>query len=148
MAEVYSVTAGAVALTAATAKTVIEITTTSTKPARVVQWSATLDASAAAAGVKVELVRYTGASTGSAYTPLKYNGEGQAIAAQTSAKTNDTVEPTTPTVVETYYIPNTAGIFVQYPLGREHYVPISTIWGIRVTSAAVVNVSANLAFEE
>lgn len=151
MAECYSITTGIgtpIALSAATAKTVIEVAAASTQTARLVQASVSFDAAAAAAGIKVELVRYATTGTGTAYTPLKYNGEAQNRAALCTAKVNDTVEPATPTVVECWYVPNTAGQFWQLPLGREVYVPSSTLMGIRVTSAAAVNCAANLIFEE
>ncbi|MFD1055411.1 hypothetical protein [Terrabacter terrigena] len=148
MAEVYGATNGTVALAAATAKTVIEVAAGATVTARIVAASVSFDASAAAAGIKVELVRYATTGTGTAYTPLKYNGEGQARAALCTCKVNDTVEPGTPVVVETYYVPNTAGQFWQIPLGREAYLPSSTLIGLRVTSAAVVNCAANLQWEE
>lgn len=151
MAEIYSVTTGIatpIALAAATAKTVIEIAAPATATARVVQAGITFDAASAAAGIKVEMVRYATTGTGTAYTPLKYNGEGQARASLCTAKTNDTVEPGTPVPVEVWFVPNTGGQFWQLPLGRELYVPSSAIVGIRVTSAAVVNCAANLIFEE
>jgi hypothetical protein len=151
MAEVYGVTTGIqtpIALAAATAKTVIEISAPSTSTCRVIQASVSFDASVAAAGIKVEVVRYATTGTGTTYTPLKYNGEGQARAALCTAKTNDTVEPGTPISIEGWFVPNTAGQFWQLPLGRELYVPASTFLGLRVTSAAIVNCAANLLFEE
>jgi hypothetical protein len=113
-----------------------------------VQAAVSFDASTAAAAIKVELVRYATTGTGTTYTPLKYNGEGQARASLCTAKVNNTVEPGTPVAVECWYVPNTAGQFWQLPLGREMYVPPSTLLGIRVTSAAAVNCAANMAFEE
>jgi hypothetical protein len=150
MAEVYSVTTGIatpVALAAATAKTVIEIAS-GAQTGRMVQAAVSFDASAAAAGIKVEVVRYATTGTGTTYTPLKYNGEAQNRVAVMTAKVNDTVEPGTPTPIECWYVPNTAGQFWQLPLGRDLYIPASLIIGIRITSAAVVNCAANLLFEE
>lgn len=151
MAELYGITTGIqtpVALAAATSKTVIELTAPSTATARLVQWAVTFDASTPAVAIKVEIVRYVSSGTGTVYTPLKYNGEGQARAALCTAKVNDTVEPATPVSIEVYYVPNTGGFVMQYPLGRECYLIPSTTIGLRVTSAAVVNCSANLVFEE
>lgn len=150
MAEVYAVTTGIatpVALVAATAKTVAAIISGSVT-GRLVQAAVSFDAAAAAAGIKVELVRFTTDGTGTAATPSRYNGEAQNRAAVMTAKTNYSAEPTTPTVVEVFYVPNTAGMFWQLPLGRELYLPTSIVTGLRVTSAAVVNCSANLLFEE
>lgn len=148
MAEVYGVTNGGVALAAATAKTVIELAIPATGSGRIVQVACSFDASTAAAAIVVELVRFATTGTGTAYTPLRYNGEGQNRAAVWTAKINNTVEGGTPTVVESYFVPNTSGQFWQYPLGRELYCPSSTFIGLRVTSAAIVNCRATLAFEE
>lgn len=151
MAEVFSVSSGIgtpVALVANTPKTVVEVSAGATTSARIVQAAVSFDAATAAAGIKVELVRFAATGTGTAYTPLRYNGEAQARSAVCTAKTNDTVEPTTPTTVEAWYVPNTAGQFWQLPLGREVYLPPSTTMGLRVTSAAAVNCAVNLLFEE
>lgn len=148
MAECYSVTNGGVALVAATAKTVVEIATGSTVTARVVAVDVSLDASVATAGVKVELVRFTSTGTGTGYTPGKFNADAQNRAANATAKVNDTVEPGTPTVVLTYYVPNTAGGSWQLPLGRELYIPVSAFLGVRVTAAGTPNCAVNVVFEE
>lgn len=151
MARLYSVTTGIgtpIALSAATAKTVIELAAGAAIQADIVQAGVSFDASVPAAGVKVELVRYATTGTGTAYTPLKYNAAAQGLASVVTAKTNDTVEPGTPTVVEVWYVPNTAGQFWQLPLGRELALVASTILGLRVTSAAAINCGANLLFEE
>lgn len=151
MARVYGVTTGIgtpIALAAATAKTIIEVAAGAAACADIVQASVSFDASTAAAGIKVELVRYTTTGTGTAYTPTRYNAAAQMMASVCTAKTNDTVEPGTPTVLEAWYVPNTAGQFWQLPLGREVSLPPSTLIGLRVTSAAIVNCSGNLLFEE
>jgi hypothetical protein len=149
MAKVYTVTTGSVALAAATAKTVAETTTTAATTLIWVSFDVTFDGTnAAATPVKVEIVSYTGASTGTAFTLLKGNGEAQNVAATSTAKINDTVEPTTPTVRRTYFVPPTSGVTWQFPLGREVvYQPVSTIYGIRCTAAATVNVAVNLDVE-
>lgn len=148
MARLYSVTNGTVSLSAATAKTVIELAAGATIQADLCEVAVSFDASSAAAGIKVEIVRYATTGTGTAYTPLKCNAAAQSLASIVTAKVNDSAEPATPTVVDTYYVPNTAGQFWQLPLGREIALAPSTILGIRVTSAAVVNCAANLKFEE
>jgi predicted outer membrane repeat protein len=116
----YSVTYGG-AIAASTTKTFLTLS---------------FNASTAGTGIHVEIVRYTTDGTGTAYTPLKYNAAAQARVSLFSAKVNYTVEPTTPTVVEQYEIPNTAGQFWQLPLGRELYLPPSTVTGIRVVTPA------------
>jgi hypothetical protein len=150
VAKVYTVTTGAVALVAATAKTVAEVTTGAGVTNAWVGFDVTFDGvTATNVPVKVEIVSYTGASTGTAFTPLRANGEAQNVAAVSTAKINDTVEPTTPTVRRTWFIPPTSGVLWQFPLGREiGYMPVSSIYGIRCTAANGVNVAINLDFEE
>lgn len=148
MGNQYSVNNGASALVAATARTLVEITTPSTQDVRIKQLEVSFNDSAAAAGTKVEFVTYTGASTGTAYTPKKYNDGAQGRVSNTSAKINDTVEPTSPTVLDVFYLPNTAGMFFQWPLGCELYVPVSTIFGVRVTAVGTPTTAVTLIFEE
>jgi hypothetical protein len=149
VAKVYTVTNGSVALAASTAKTVVETTTTAATTLVWVSFDVTFDGTnGSATPVKVEIVSYAGASTGTAFTLLKANGEAQNVAATSTAKINDTVEPTTPTVRRTYFVPPTAGVTWQFPLGREVvYQPVSAIYGIRCTAPAVVNVAVNLDVE-
>lgn len=146
MAKVYTISTGAVALTAATAKTVAEWTTTSATTLIWVGFDVTFDgATATNVPVKVELVSYTGASTGTTFTPLKANGDAQNMAATSTAKTNDSVEPTGPTVRRSWAIPPTGGVSFQFPLGREiGYMPVSSIYGIRCTAPNAVNVYVNI----
>ena len=148
MARDYMVNSGAIALAAATAKTVVELLTPAGVSADVVQVSVTFDASTAGAGIVVELCRGAATGTGTAQTPARYNDAAQMIAPSTAAKVNDTVEPATLTVIESYFVPNTAGLFWQLPLGRELVIAPATLLSLRVTSAVVVNVRANVIFEE
>ena len=148
MAEVYSVDSGAGALTAATAKTLIEISTPSTQTNRLVELVVGCDATAAGT-LKVELIQAT-TGTGTAYTPKKFNAEAQNRVANTTAKVLDTVEPTSVTVLRTWEFPLPLGGFViQQPLGREHYMPTSVMYGYRFTSSiGSVNGFATVLFEE
>lgn len=147
MAEVYSVDSGAVALTAATAKTVVEISTPSTQTNRLVELDIGCDATGTGT-LKVELIQAT-SGTGTAYTPKKFNGESQNRVANTTAKTNDTVEPTSVTVLRTWEFPLPLGGFaIQQPLGREHYMPPSVMYGYRLTASIGANAFVTVLFEE
>lgn len=150
MAECYSVHTGALAIAATTTKTFASIITSATATGRLIQASVSFDGTGSLTPPAIEIVRFTTDGTGTAYTPLRFNGEGQARAAVATAKTNYTAEPGTPTVVESYFVPNTSGMFWQYPLGRELYLPPSTVTGLRIVTASGVtgNVRVNLAFEE
>lgn len=150
MSETYSITVTAVALAAATAKTIIEIGTPSTGACRLIGLEVSFDGvTAAAVPVAVEVMKFAATGTGSAYTPLKMNGEAQNRAAVCTAKTSDTVEPASQTRVVGWKVSPYGGLWVyQWPLGRELYLPPSSFFGIRCTAPAIVNVDANLTFEE
>ena len=150
MAEVYSVTTATLAVSASATKCWCAVISSSTQTARLVQAAMSFDGSVPATGWAIEFVRYTTDGTGTAYTPLKYNGEAQNRVAMLTAKVNYTADPTTPTVVESYFVSNTGGQFWQMPLGRELYVPVSTIFGMRLVtpSGAAGNARATMIFEE
>jgi hypothetical protein len=143
----YVISTGAVALSAATAKTVIEASTTANVPNEWVAVDITFDGvTASAVPVRVDFCTYAATGTGTAYTPKKL---GQAVGtAQTTSKINDTVEPTTPVILFSWYIPPTSGVMYQWPLGRELFHTVSTVQGIRLTAPAAVNAIVNLTFEE
>src|SRR5438874_2015830 len=114
----YVITTGSTALTAATAKTVIEGTSTANEPVEWIALEITFDGvTATAVPVRVDICTYAATGTGSAYTPKKF---GQAVGtAQSTWKINDTVEPTTPVILFSYFVPPTSGLVLQWPLGRE-----------------------------
>ena len=143
----YVVTTGSTALTAATAKTMIELSTTANVPCEWIGADITFNGvTATAVPVTVDFCTYAATGTGTAYTPKR---GGQAVGtAQTTAKINDTVEPTTPVVLFSWFIPPTSGVMYQWPLGRELFHNVSTLQGIRLTAPAAVNATVNLWFEE
>jgi hypothetical protein len=147
-AETYSIDSPANALVAATAKTCIEIATPATQTNRIIDL--TVGADAVVSGtLKVELITLAATGTGTAYTPKKCNGEAQNRAANTTGKITDTAEGTTPTVLKTYLFPLPLGGFeIQLPLGRERYMPVSTIVGVRLTASVACNGYAYVEFEE
>ena len=148
MARLYSVTTGSTALVAATAKTAIELATSATIVNSWTQLDITFNGtSATAVPVLCELVRYTATGTGTTYTPNKV-GQAQDIAALTTAKINNTVEPSTPTVFAAYFIPPTTGMSMMLSLGREVSMINSQFQGIRLTAPAVVNYVCTLWIEE
>jgi hypothetical protein len=143
----YIITTGTVALAAATAKTVIELTSNANLPPEWIAVDITFDGvNASAVPVKADFCTYTATGTGTAYTPKRF---GQALGtASTTAKINDTVEPTTPVVLFSWYLPPTSGISFQWPLGRELFQAVSIVQGIRLTAPAAVNAIVNLTIEE
>ena len=151
MAETYSIDAPAVALVAATAKTVA-IASTGTNTARVVDITVSADYVTIATPItlKVELVKYASAGTSTAQTPTRVNGEAQNRAAITAGGINCSAEPTTPVVIKTWMLVLPGGPFeLLGPLGREiGYAAASSFFGVRCTASSACNVYVNLQFEE
>lgn len=147
MAVQYVITTGSTALTAATAKTMVEVTSTANVPPEWVAVDITFNGvTSTAVPVTVDFCTYTATGTGTTYTPKRF---GQALGvAQSTTKINDTVEPTVPVVLFSWFVPPTSGISYQWPLGRELFQPTSTIMGIRLTAPAAVNAIINLTIEE
>lgn len=143
----YTVTTGSTALVAATAKTMIELSSSANVPAEWIACDITFNGvTASAVPVTVDFCTYTATGTGTTYTPKRF---GQALGtAATTAKINDTVEPSTPTVLFSWFIPPTSGVQYQWPLGRELFQGTSVVQGIRLTAPAIVNAIVNLTFEE
>ena len=147
----YSIDSGSVGLTAGTAKTVFALKTGSVNPVDIIDLLISCDATTTGL-LKVELVTWASANdgTGSAYTPKPWNGDAALVACATTAKTNYSVEPTTPTVLRTFVTPLPVGpAWNLLPLGRELTIPVSTILGIRCTSTTISpNVYISGVFEE
>lgn len=143
----YVITTGATALVAATAKTMIEVTTNANVPCEWIGVDIMFDGvTATAIPVRVDFCTYAATGTGTTYTPKR---AGQAVGtAQSTSKINDSAEPTTPTILFSWYVPPTSGMWYQFPLGRELFHNVSTIQGIRLTAPAVVNAIVNLTIEE
>jgi hypothetical protein len=148
--------AGAVALVAATAKTVILLTSGTANQPSIVEWSVSFDGTTATAiPVLVEAVSSTaaGAGTGTAQTPKQIRG-WPAQASQSTAAYGFSAEPT---VLEVYkkrlLTPNGGVIIQQQPMGREHTGQITAATqfkalGFRLTAPAAVNCHADMEYEE
>lgn len=152
MSAGYTVTSGtsAVALSAATAKTVVGVVCASNVAARLVEAGVSFDGiSGTAVPVLVELCDSSGAGAGTpAATPTPRQIRGATRAAQCTGGNNYSAEPTTLTVLKHWFVhPQTARDF-QLPLGREvEHVGAGGLF-IRVTAPATVNVRAYMEFEE
>lgn len=145
--DVYTANRDAVALAAATAKTVIQIVTPATLRCVIRELLISLDGTTAAnAPGLVELLTQTTAGTMSALTP-----NPQDIAAPASlvtAQHTATVEPTAGTVIRSFRLTPYGGALPLRFDGVEGIkLPISTRIGIRCTFGAIVNVNASLTFE-
>lgn len=146
MADKYVTSADAVALTAATAKTVLQIATPANLRARVTEISVGFDGvTASNPAVLVELVRQTTAGTATAQTPAPI--DPAAPASLVSSLRNHTAEPGSGTVIKSWRLTPVGGLLVIPFYGDEQpVVGISSWLGIRCTASAVVNVNANINF--
>ena len=166
MAKVYSVWNGASTTTgmpspvttgAAAVKTMIQLSTSANREARVVEWSWEGDASAAATPGRVELLFHgSGAATVTAYVAgdiKKY--EPNAVNSQLTLGTANSgysasVEgtPAGGTFDVVHQVPPTSGVYFQYPLGREPEMAASTFCRLRNIFASAVNATCLIAWEE
>jgi hypothetical protein len=133
----YTARSGSLALTAATARTVCRVASTSAIGFQLVEYAVFFDGtSATAVPVLVELFTDDGVSggTSASITPRQVRG---ATAAATVTAASYSVEPTYTNllVLKDPLVPPTSGVIVQAPLGRGGI-------GLRVTAPATVNVRA------
>lgn len=148
MADAYSLSVDGIALGAGVAKTIIELATPASRSARLAQWWVEFDGTSAAnTPVKVELMRGSATITGTTLTPVKYN-DPNAPASLVTAKHTATVEGTATDLMESHRVPPTGGLVIQYPLGREPEIALSTFLRIRCTAAQAVNVTVGAIWEE
>lgn len=166
MAKSYSAFNGAGATTAApvavttgaTVKTMIQMATSASSEARIIEWWWEGAASAAATPAVVELMFHsTGAATVTAYVAAtdfkKYDPNGRAsllTVGTTSSGFSASGEGTPATALggATHHVPVTSGIYIQYPLGREPEMAVSTFARLRNTVTPAVNALCGVAWEE
>jgi hypothetical protein len=138
-------------------KTMIQMSTSASSEARITEWWWEGDASAAATPVQVELMFVgSGAATVTAYVAgdiKKYdpNGRGSLMTLGTANSGYSASVEGTPaggTQSMAHLVPPTSGIYIQYPLGREPEMAVSTFLRIRNSAPAAVNVQCGLAWEE
>lgn len=152
MATRYTVeTNGDIALTAATAKTIMNWISGANAVSRVVELSVSFDGtSATAEPVTVELCSSTQATAGTSTSHTIAQTGGPTRTAQGTAQRNYTAEPTVLTVWKRWLIrPDGGALLVQFPLGRE---PEQTVTAdglaVRCTAPANVNVQGYMEVEE
>lgn len=145
-------TVGSLALTAATAKTILNLITAANSLTRITALSVSFDGvTATAVPALVELCYSTQASTGTIGTaPTITQVRGATRTVQATAAQGYSAEPTVLTPWMRWLVPVFNGLLmVQFPLGREpEQIVTADALGIRVTAPAAVNVSAFLEFEE
>ncbi|GAA1015856.1 hypothetical protein Aple_010560 [Acrocarpospora pleiomorpha] len=121
MSSRYTVeTNGDIALTAATAKTVLSYIAGSNAPMRVIEMELGFDGvNTTGEPVTVELCKSTEAGAGTATSHTILQSGGPTRTAQGTAKRNFTAEPTVLTVIKRWLVHPQTGRTWQFPLGRE-----------------------------
>lgn len=142
----------AVALAAATAKTIASVLTSANTPVDFPEVSVSGDNTSGTLLAELVYGNNTAAGTSSAFTPLQFRGRIQTLVA--TAAITYTAEPTVLTVVKRWLFPWPGGPFLlQSPLGRE-LNSITTaatsgkLVGLRLNSSTVGNSHGYLEVEE
>jgi hypothetical protein len=147
--DLYSNPWPSTALTAATARTLVQLVTPATARAKWVDFAISFDgATSTAVPVLVEVLLQTTAGTATTgVAPVAINA--QQPAALCTYSHTVTVEPTASTILFRTFVHPQGGMFTfQWPLGREPVMAVSTRMGIRATAPAGVNCAGWLTHEE
>jgi hypothetical protein len=154
LAVLYYLSWTATGLTAATAKTILELPTPANTSVVIEELLLGFDATATG-NVKVEWGTFTTTGTGTAATPQKWQGDRTIDSAVSSAKVVDTVEPSAftqgtlgGTIYPAWLMPLPGYIPLQWPLEKEFAVPESTNFGIRLTSSVTCNTQGYIRWRE
>jgi hypothetical protein len=141
-------TTAEIALTAATAKTVIQLVAAANHRIKILSWGVYFDGtSTTAEPVQVRLLRQTTAGTMSALTPTKRD-DSIADTLLTTAQHTATAEPTAGDIIEVKEVHPQMGYEKIYPFGGEVIVGGGDRIGVECTAPAGVNVRAEIVFEE
>lgn len=136
-----------VALSAGTAKTVLQLVAASNHLVKVKSWGVFFDGtSASAEPVQVRLLRQTTAGTMTSLTPVERSNHGATL--QTTAQHTATAEPTAGNILAAREVHPQAGYQEIFPAGDEIIIGSAGRLGIECTAPANVNVRAEIVFEE
>lgn len=142
------VTTSEIALSAATAKTVLQLVAATNHRVKLLEWGVFFDGtSVSAEPVQVRLLRQSTAGTMSAATPVKVD-DSLAETLLTTAQHTATAEPTAGDVLDVKEIHPQSGYEKILPLGQEIIIGGGDRLGIECTASAGVNVRAFMKFEE
>lgn len=137
-----------IALSAATAKTVVQVVAATNHRVKILGWGVFFDGtSTTAEPVQVRLLRQTTAGTMSALTPTKRD-DSIAETLLTTAQHTATAEPTAGDLLEAVEVHPQQSFMIMYPLGSEPIIGGGDRVGIECTAPATVNVRAQVLFEE
>ena len=148
MANQYSVSTHSVTVVANTAKTVMELPT-STIPLTIILMEF-MSAATAAGTLIVEWGSFTTTGTGTTVTPQKWGADQSIAATVGTVKIANSAEPSGFAVgtLPSWIIPLPGMYSVIHPYGRELYQPISLNRAFRVTSSLAAPVRVNIVFEQ
>lgn len=145
-------TEGAVALAAATAKTILGVKSNAAFGLDLVHWEVSFDGvTASAVPVLCELLYLTWATNAPATNSTSVTPKqiyGRPLTHGVTAAKTWTSEPTAVTIIRPWLLtPNGGFIPWEYPLGRTPDCALAEGFAIRCTAPAVVNVRATLEWE-
>lgn len=148
--DLYTLNSGAVSLSAATAKTVLQLVTPSTTRAKIVSFSVSFNSvTASDAPAVVDLIRQTTAGTGGTSATLAALDPDAPAALSSGLYNIASSEPTSGNVLWTGYVTPVGGLFVyNFAEGEEPVLDISDRVGIRITSPSAVSAIATLTYAE
>ena len=142
----------ATALTAATAKTIVNVIPSANRIATIVEFGVSFDGvTASAVPVLVELVSSSQGTSGTSTAGTINQIRGRLNTVGATAGVNYTAEPTTLTVIKQWLVtPYGGNLVIQFPLGREPEADATTNKGIaiRLTAPAAVNARGYIEFEQ
>ena len=142
-------TTAEIALTAATAKTVLQLVAAANHRVKLQAWGVYFDGtSSSAEPVQVELKRQTTAGTMSALTPTKADDSIADTLLTTAQHTATGAEPTAGDLLKRVEVHPQGGYEEQCPYGQEYIMGGGDRLGIVCTAPAGVNVVAWTRFEE
>jgi hypothetical protein len=129
---------------------VLELGTAATDRARVVSWWVEFDGvTSTAVPVDVEVGRFSATvTTATTGTAGKFDAADATPTTVVRHTTSTEGAGTAEAGLEQHHIHPQGGLLVQYPLGRELVLAVSTFFRIRCTAAAIVNVTAGITWEE
>ena len=147
-ALIGTATTAEVALSAATAKTVLQLVAAANHRVKILGWGVYFDGtSSTAEPVLVRLLRQTTAGTMTSLTPVKAD-DSLAESLQTTAQHTASAEPTAGDVLKRINVHPQSGYEYSAPAFQEDVIGGGDRVGIECTAPATVNVVAWIRFEE
>jgi hypothetical protein len=148
MGDQYSVGVSGIALSSATAKTVLELVASASRRGALKYFAVSFNGVVSDIPVLVEVIRGTATVTGTTITPAQV--DPAAAAAQATVKHSASAEGTPATVpLESYYVTPNGGLFaIQFPLGDEYTFTSASHLRIRCTAPSAETVAVACRFEE